>query len=252
MRLIAERAGIVNYIVGYQLAPEAKYPVQIDEIEYVVRWLFENAAAQGIDRAKIGVGGDSAGGNMTCVIALKLRDENGPRLAVQVPLFPEAAFPADTLAASENRSGLYLESNGIFEMVRNLVKNTDDVRHPYITPLNAESHAGLPPAILVTNGFDPLRDVAHARKLAAAGNDLTYVHNPNLTHGFPQFTRSSAACHQATLEPMRWSTSWRRKPSTPLSWTRSSTWFAGFSIMPPMRVSIPGKSRSAGIPRAGT
>ena len=77
-----------------------------------------------------------------------------------------------------------------------------DVRHPYLTPLNAGSHAGLPPAILVTNGFDPLRDVGHAyaRKLAAAGNDLTYIHNPDLTHGFPQFTRSSAACHQATLE----------------------------------------------------
>ena len=202
MRLIAERAGILTYIVDYQLAPEAKYPVQIEEIEYVVRWLFGNAGEQGIDPAKIGVGGDSAGGNMTCVIALKLRDENGPRLAVQVPLFPEAAFPAGTLAASENRSGLYLESNGIFEMVRNLVKNTDDVRHPYLTPLNAGSHAGLPPAILVTNGFDPLRDVGHAyaRKLAAAGNDLTYIHNPDLTHGFPQFTRSSAACHQATLE----------------------------------------------------
>jgi acetyl esterase/lipase len=58
-------------------------------------------------------------------------------------------------------------------MVRNLVKNTDDVRHPYLTPLNAESHAGLPPAILVTNGFDPLRDVGHAyaQKLAAAGNE---------------------------------------------------------------------------------
>src|ERR1700733_9680438 len=202
MRLIAERAGIVTYIVEYQLAPEAKYPVQIDEIEYVGRWLFDNAAAQGIDPAKIGVGGDSAGGNMTCVIALKLRDENGPRLAVQVPLFPEAAFPADTLAASENRSGLYLESNGIFEMVRNLVTNTDDVRHPYLTPLNAESHAGLPPAILITNGFDPLRDVGHAyaQKLAPSRNDLTYVHNPDLTHGFPQFTRSSAACDQATLD----------------------------------------------------
>lgn len=202
MRLIAERAGIVTYIVEYQLAPEAKYPTQIEEIEYVVRWLFEHAGEEGVDPAKIGVGGDSAGGNMTCVMALKLRDENGPRLGVQVPLFPEAAFPADTLAASENRSGLYLESNGIFEMVRNLVKNTDDVRHPYITPLNADSHAGLPPAILVTNGFDPLRDVGHAyaQKLAAAGNDLTYVHNPDLTHGFPQFTRSSAACHQATLD----------------------------------------------------
>lgn len=202
MRLIAERAGILTYIIEYQLAPEAKYPTQIEEIEYVVRWLFDHAGEQGVDPAKIGVGGDSAGGNMTCVMALKLRDENGPRLAVQVPLFPEAAFPADTLAASENRSGLYLESNGIFEMVRNLVKNTDDVRHPYITPLNADSHANLPPAILVTNGFDPLRDVGHAyaQKLAASVNDLTYMHNPNLTHGFPQFTRSSAACNQATLD----------------------------------------------------
>lgn len=146
--------------------------------------------------------GDSAGGNMACVLALKLRDELGPRLALQVPLFPETAFPADTPAASENRTGLYLESNGIFAMVRNLVRNSDDVRHPYITPMNAESHADLPPAILVTNGFDPLRDVGHeyAKKLAAAGNELTYIHHPNLIHGFPQFTRSSKAAHQATLE----------------------------------------------------
>ena len=200
MRLIAERAGIVTYAIDYQLAPEAKYPTQIDEIEYFVRWLFDHAEDQGVDPTRIAVGGDSAGGNMTCVIALKLRDEHGPRLALQVPLFPEAAFPADTLAASENRSGLYLESNGIFEMVRNLVKNTDDVRHPYITPLNAQSHADLPPTILVTNGYDPLRDVGHAyaRKLADAGNDITYVHNPDLTHGFPQFTRYSRASLAAT------------------------------------------------------
>ena len=119
-----------------------------------------------------------------------------------MPLFPGAAFPADTLAASENRSGLYLESNGIFEMVRNLVKNTADVRHPYCTPLNANPHTDLRPAILVTNGFDPLGDVDHAyaQKLAAAGNNRTYMHNSNLTHGFPQFTRSSAACDQATME----------------------------------------------------
>jgi hypothetical protein len=75
-------------------------------------------------------------------------------------------------------------------------------QHPYLAPLNAGSHAGLQPAILVTNGFDPLRDVGHAyaQKLAAAGKDLTYVRNPDLTHGFPQFTRSSAACHQETLK----------------------------------------------------
>ena len=122
--------------------------------------------------------------------------------STQVPLIPEAAFPGDRLAGSENRSGLYLEPNGIYEMVRNYIKNTDDGRDPYITPMNAQSHADLPPAVLVTNGFDPVRDVGHAyaRKLAAAGNDLTYVHNPHLTHGFPQFTRYSKACHQGTEE----------------------------------------------------
>jgi acetyl esterase len=200
MRLIAERAGILTYTVDYQLAPEAKYPTQIDEIEFFVRWLFDQAEQEGVDASKIALGGDSAGGNMTCVIALKLRDEHGPQLALQVPLFPEAAFPGDTLSGSENRVGLYLETNGIYEMVRNLLKNSDDGRHPYVTPLNAESHANLPPTILVTNGFDPLRDVglAYARKLAADGNDVTYVHNPDLTHGFPQFTRYSKACHTAT------------------------------------------------------
>jgi acetyl esterase len=92
-----------------------------------------------------------------------------------------------------------LESNGIFEMVRNLVTNTDDVRHPYLTPLNAGSHAGLPPAILVTNGFDPLRDVGHAnaRKLAAAGNDLTYIHNPDSPTG----SRSSPAPQPPATRP---------------------------------------------------
>ena len=68
--------------------PKLQTPTQIEEIEYVVRWLFDHAGEQGVDPAKIGVGGVSAGGNMTCVIALKLRDENGPRLAVQVPLSP--------------------------------------------------------------------------------------------------------------------------------------------------------------------
>ena len=202
MRLIAERAGIVTYIVEYQLAPEAKYPVQIEEIEYVVRWLFDNAAAQGIDPAKIGVDGDSADGNMTCVIALKLRDENGPRLVVQVPLFPEAAFPAGTLAASENRSGLYLESNGIFEMVRNLVTNTDDVAHPYITPperrIPRRPAAGHP-------GHQRIRPAARRRSRlrpqARRGRQRPDLHpQPEPHPRVPQFTRSSAACHQATLE----------------------------------------------------
>ena len=110
---------------------------------------------------------------MTCVMALKLRDEDGPKLALQVPLFPEVDFRGDTPSGSENRTGLYLETNGIYEMARNYIKTSDDGRHPYVTPLNAVSHANVPPTILVTNGFDPLRELGHAdaQKLAAAAND---------------------------------------------------------------------------------
>jgi acetyl esterase/lipase len=153
--------------------------VQIEEIEYVVRWLFGNAAAQGIDPAKIGVGGDSAGGNMTCVIALKLRDQNGPRLAVHVPLFPEAAVPAGTLAASENRFGLYLESNGIFETVRRPA--ADRPGHQRIRPA--------------------ARRRSRLRPQARLGRKRPDLHpQPEPHPRVPQFTRSSAACHQATLE----------------------------------------------------
>ena len=88
-------------------------------------------------------------------------------------------------------------------MARNLVKNSDDVRQPSITPLNADSHADLPPAILVANGFDPLRDVSHAyaTKLAKAGNDLTYVHNPDLTHGSPS-SRDPDSSHLERHHPL--------------------------------------------------
>ncbi|MET9775518.1 alpha/beta hydrolase [Streptomyces sp. NPDC006367] len=205
MRIIAETAGIKTYVVDYRLAPEFKYPVLTDENEFVVRWLFDHAREQGVDSDRIALGGDSAGGNMTCVITQKLRDEQGPEPALQVPLFPEAALPFDTPSGSENRTGLYLETAGVLLFAWNYLPHDVDMRHPRISPLHAASHAGLPPAILVTNGFDPLRDVGHAyaRKLAEAGNDLTYVHHPDLTHGFPQFSHYSRACRAATEDLAR-------------------------------------------------
>ncbi|GGL60910.1 acetylhydrolase [Streptomyces fumigatiscleroticus] len=205
MRIIAETAGIKTYVVDYHLAPESKYPVQIEENEFALRWLRTHAREQGVDPCRIALGGDSAGGNMTCAITLKLRDEGGPVPAAQVLLFPEAALPFDTESGSENRTGHYLETAGVFLFAWNYLPHDADPRHPYVTPLHAASHAGLPPAILVTCGFDPLRDVGHAyaRRLAAAGNDLLYVHHPDLTHGFPQFAHYSAACRAATEDLAR-------------------------------------------------
>ena len=159
---------------------------------------------------------------MTCVIALKLRDENGPlrrpRAAVPQsgvsrrhagPPARTAPVPTWSPTGSSRRSGTW--------------SSTDDVRRPYLTPLNAESQAGLPPAILVTKGFDPLRDVGHAyaQKLAAAGNDLTYIHNPDLTHGFPQFTGTQPP---ATKRRSSWPTTSRPRSADPtVTWHRPAT-----------------------------
>jgi acetyl esterase len=205
MRLFAEGSGAQVYCVDYKLAPEYQWPVQIEEAEFVVRWLFEFANERGVDSNRIALGGDSAGGNMTCVVALKLRDGGGPKLALQMPLYPETKMPFDTAAGIENRSGGYVDTAGVLLFVWSLLKQGEDYSQPYITPLNAPSHANLPKAVLVTCGFDMLRDVGHAyaRKLAAAGNDLTYVHYPDLPHGFIQMTAHSKRCLAATQELAR-------------------------------------------------
>jgi acetyl esterase len=202
MRLLAEGSGAQVYCVDYKLAPEYQWPVQIEEGEFVVRWLFENAAARGVDPDRIALSGDSAGGNMTCTISLKLRDKGGPKLALQMPLYPEAAMPFFTRAGIENISGGYVDTAGVLLFVWSLVPQGVDYSQPYITPMNAPSHADLPKAILVTCGFDMLRDVGHAyaQKLAAAGNDVTYAHYPDLPHGFIQMTAHSKRCLEATHE----------------------------------------------------
>ena len=205
MRRFCEGSQAQIYAVDYKLAPEYQWPVQIEEGEFVVRWLFENAAQRNVDPQRIALGGDSAGGNQTCVIAQKLRNENGPRLALQMPLYPEAKMPFDTPAGVENVSGGYVDTAGVLLFVWSLLPQGVDYSQPYVTPLNATDFTNLPKTLLVTCGFDMLRDVGHAyaRKLAEAGNDITFVHYPDLPHGIIQMTMHSHRCLEATEEIAR-------------------------------------------------
>lgn len=205
MRRFAEGSGAQVYAVDYKLAPEYQWPVQLEEGEFVVRWLDENASERGVDRRRIALGGDSAGGNLTCTVSLKLRDTGGPKLALQMPLYPETMMPFFTPAGVENISGGYVDTAGVLLFVWALVPQGTDYSQPYITPMNATDLSGLPKALLVTCGFDMLRDVGHAyaRRLAAAGNDITYVHYPDLPHGIIQMTMHSRRCLEATEEIAR-------------------------------------------------
>lgn len=112
MRRFAQISGAQVYAVDYKLAPEYQWPVQMEEGEFVIRWLFENSSKCGVNPRRIALGGDSAGGNLICTISLKLRDEDGPKLALQMPLYPETMMPFFTPAGVENVSGGYVDTAG--------------------------------------------------------------------------------------------------------------------------------------------
>jgi len=110
LRIVAEKAGIQVYGVEYRLAPEFPYPTQLDEYEAVLQWVQgEGGKARGVNPDKVCGGGDSAGGNMTAALALRLMNQGKKRMAAQILLYPEARVPFDTPAAEENNPGLYLE-----------------------------------------------------------------------------------------------------------------------------------------------
>ncbi len=202
MRIFAEEGNIQVFAIEYRLAPEFRYPSQLGEAESVLRFLVDHARELKIDPARIAIGGDSAGGNMSAVLSQMMRDKKGPKIALQVLLYPECKTPFDTKAGIENVSGYYLQTNGVFLFAWNYVPQDVSSSIPYITPINAKSHADLPPAYIVTNGFDPLRDTGHeyAQLLAKGGGKVTYIHHEDFTHGFIQFTEKSRKCLAATRE----------------------------------------------------
>lgn len=181
------------YAVEYRLAPEFRYPTQLDEYSAVIDWLHgQGGKSRGVDPDLVCGGGDSAGGNMTAAIALRRRDEGKKNIAAQMLLYPEARIPFDTPAGTENNTGLYLECNGIFSFADHYLPRGTTPALKYVSPgmQSLEYLKGVPPAAVFTSGFDPLRDVGveYAHKLECAGNTVHWHHYAELTHGWLQLT----------------------------------------------------------------
>lgn len=199
--------------VEYRLAPEHHFPTQIDEYSAVIDHFqdAENAKQHGISPKLIFGGGDSAGGNMTEAICLRRKDESKKPLAGALLLYPESRLPFDTPAATENNSGYYLECNGIFSFADHYLPRSPEKAYPpahrYVSPgmQPVEELKGLPQMALFTCGFDPLRDVGveFGNKAQEAGNDISWHHYPNLTHGFLQMAPWSKEAMQATHDVAR-------------------------------------------------
>lgn len=200
LRLLAESSGVQVYAVEYRLAPEFRFPVQLDEYDAVID------AVQGEFGQKRGVahvlgGGDSAGGNMTAAITLRRKDNNKKPLVAQILFYPEARVPFDTPAAVENNSGYYLECNGIFSFADHYCPRGTPPSNRYISPgmQDLDKLKDLAPATVYTSGFDPLRDVGveYAHKLDKAGNKVIWRHYDAMTHGWLQMTAWSEAAVSA-------------------------------------------------------
>jgi len=193
------------YGIDYRLAPEWKYPTQLDEYGAVIDWLQnQGGKPRGVHPDRVLGGGDSAGGNMTAAISLRRRDEGKKNIAGQLLLYPEARLPFDTPAASENNSGYYLECNGIFSFADHYLSRGTPPAFKYISPgmQNVEDLKNLPPAAVFTSGFDPLRDVGveYAHKLDAAGNEVKWHHYGDMTHGWLQMTAWSEDARKASRD----------------------------------------------------
>ena len=190
-RSIVNAAGCAVASVDYRLAPEFKYPVPVEDSYAGLLWVVANATRLGLDSARIAVGGDSAGGNLAAVMALLARDRRGPRLLLQILVYPVTNHDFGTASYRENGTGFVLTTDDMRWFWRHYLSREEQGREMTASPIRAKSLADLPPALVITAGCDPLRDEgdAYAARLRDAGVAVTLTPYPGKFHGYLSMTR---------------------------------------------------------------
>uniref|UniRef100_UPI0035CB2A8E alpha/beta hydrolase n=1 Tax=uncultured Sphingomonas sp. TaxID=158754 RepID=UPI0035CB2A8E len=183
-RQLADRAGCALLAIAYRLAPEHPFPAGLDDVDTAFAWARREAGTLGCDAARIALGGESAGANLSAALALRLRDAGEAQ-----PLFQLLVHPATDLALDMPsiddiaQPGL---TRDYLEICRSMYAGTTDYRTPLISPLYAERHDRLAPAIVLTAAEDPLRDdgEAYTAALVRDGVETVACRLPGLPHGF--------------------------------------------------------------------
>jgi len=185
-RELAQGAGCVVVSVDYRLAPEHRYPAAPDDCYAALKWVAANAASLGADAKRLAVGGDSAGGNLSAVVAQMARDKGGPAIRFQLLLYPVTDADFTRRSYVDNAEGYLLTTASMHWFWDHYVPNTAQRAEPYASPLRAADLSGLPPAWVCTAEFDPLRDEgeAYAKRLQQAGVSTALTRFDGLIHGF--------------------------------------------------------------------
>jgi acetyl esterase len=200
----SSRARVIS--VAYRLAPEHKFPAGVEDAEAATRAIVTQAKRFGMDAQRMAVGGDSAGGTLSAVTVQSLKRHGGPALRAQVLIYPCTQFVKMTPSQVRLKEGYYLTQAAQDFFKDKYFRQRNDAFDVRASPLLAEDLSGLPPALVVTAGFDPLLDEgrAYADKLAACGVAVTRQHYPNQIHGFFNMTAVSSRARSAIEAAGAW------------------------------------------------
>lgn len=185
-RLITNRAECVVVSVDYRLAPENKFPAPLEDAYAVVNWVSEHGATIGVDETRVAVGGDSAGGNLAAAVSLMAKDKGGPNLSLQLLVYPNLNYSFDTESYLEFAEGYLLTTKDLEWFWNHYLRNEEDGKNPYTSPLLAEDLSGLPPALVITAEYDQLRDEgeAYGKRLQEAGVPTEITRYDGMIHNF--------------------------------------------------------------------
>ncbi|MGM9950322.1 MAG: alpha/beta hydrolase [Lysinibacillus sp.] len=185
-RLLANRTGCVVISVDYRLAPEHPFPAPAEDAYAAVEWVANHGETIFVDTSKLVVSGDSAGGNLAAVVCLMAKDKGGPEISYQILFYPVTEHSYNTKSYQDNAQGYFLTKDSMEWFWNHYLQEEENGEHPYASPLRAEDVSGLPPALVITAEYDPLRDEgeAYAKKLLDAGVGITLKRYEGMIHGF--------------------------------------------------------------------
>ena len=201
-RDLTNQAGVVTVSVDYRLAPEHKFPAGPEDCYAVTKWVGANAALLNGETGRLAVSGDSAGGNLAAVVTLMARERGGPKIACQALIYPATDAANNTPSQKEFGQDGYILSKSDMDWFYGHYLNAGDVANPLVSPARAKDFNGLPPALILTAAYDPLRDEgeAYGEVLRKAGVPVKISRYEGVCHGFVSMAAALDAGKKAVAE----------------------------------------------------